>query len=207
VVSISKHIMISETCPTCNTQYQPAPSKRLKTCPNCAHVEKYGETIFEKKWRAHVEKQKAKPHKKCLIPSRSANGKKKEAKIQAAKSKLKSESMDGSFTECGGCGKHFKSVDASHKVPVSQSGELAAVPANIRLLCRGCHTAWENGTVLELVKLHCFVEDMEYLAAWDWERFCNVYYRVLDCAADNPSKAVEAVLKSLTEIYKEKATP
>jgi len=199
--------MISQVCQTCNYQYQPAPSKRLKTCPNCAHVERHGETIFQKKWRAHVEKQKAKPPKSYVIPSRSAKGKKREAEIHAAKSKLKSESRDGSFTECGGCGKHFKSVDASHKVPVSQSGKLAAVPANIRLLCRGCHNAWENGTVLELVKLRCFLEDMEYLAAWDWERFCNVYYRVLDYAAGNHSKAVDAVLKSLTEIYKEKAAP
>jgi len=199
--------MTIHTCQTCNTQYQPAPSKRLQTCQNCAHVEKYGETIFEKKWREHTQKQKANPPKSYVIPIRSAKGKKKEAKVQAAKSKLKSESRDGSFTECGGCGGHFKSVDASHKVPVSQSGELAAVPANIRLLCRGCHNAWENGTVLELIKLRCFLEDMEYMAARDWERFCRVYYRVRDYSDKNHSLGIEAALKSLTEIYNEKAAP
>ena len=197
--------MISQFCPTCNTQYQPAPSKRLKTCPNCAHAAKFGETIFEKKWREHAQKQKATPPKRYVIPNRSAKGNKKEAEIQAAKSKLKSESRDGAFTECGGCGKHFKMVDASHKVPVSQSGKLADVPENIRLLCRGCHTVWENGTVLELIKLRCFLEDMEYMAVYDWKRFCNVYHRVRDCFILTASKPVEAALRSLTGIYNEKA--
>jgi len=193
------------TCQTCNYQYQPAPSKRLKTCPNCAHAAKYGETIFEKKWREHAQKQKATPTKRYVIPSRSVKGKKKEAEIQAAKSKLKSEARDGAFTECDGCGKHFKRVDGSHKVPVSQSGKLAAVPENIRLLCRDCHNAWENGTVPELINLRCFLEDMEYLAVYDWKRFCNVYRRIRDYSIITYSKPVEAALESLREIYNEKA--
>jgi len=196
--------MISQLCPTCNYQYQPAPSKRLKTCPNCAHIEQHGESIFETKWREYREKQRATPPKRYVIPSRSAKGKRKEAEIQAAKSKLKSEARDGAFTECGGCGKHFKRVDASHKVPVSQSCKLAAVPENIRLLCRDCHTVWENGTVMELIKLRCFLEDMEYLAVYDWKRFFRVYCRILAYDIKNHTKPVEAVLESLTEIYNEK---
>jgi len=199
--------MISQVCPTCNYQYQPAPSKRLKTCPNCAHAAKYGETIFEKKWREYREKQKATPPKRYAIPSRSEKGKRKEAEIQAAKSKLKSEARDGAFTECGGCGKYFKRVDGSHKVPVSQSGKLAAVPENIRLLCRNCHTVWENGTVPELIKLRCFLEDMEYLAMYDWKRFFRLYCRVVAYSIITYSKPVEAVLESLTEMYNEKAAP
>ena len=197
--------MISQLCPTCNYQYQPAPSKRLKTCPNCAHAAKFGETIFEKKWRKHAEKQRATPPKRYVIPNRSEKGKRKEAEIQAAKSKLKSEARDGAFTECGGCGKHFKRVDASHKVRVSQSAQLAASPGNIRLLCRDCHTVWENGTVLELIKLRCFLEDMEYLAVYDWKRFFRLYCRVVAYSIIIYSKPVEAVLELLTEIYNEKA--
>jgi len=199
--------MISQVCPTCNYQYQPAPSKRIKTCPNCAHVKQHGESIFEKKWREYREKQKATPTKRYVIPNRSAKGKIRESEIQAAKSKLKSEARDGAFTECDGCWKHFKSLDASHKVPVSQSSQLAASHENIRLLCRGCHTAWENGTVLELIKLRCFLEDMEYLAVYDWKRFFRLYCRVVAYSLITYSKPVEAVLESLTEIYNEKAAP
>ena len=199
--------MISKTCPTCNTQYQPAPSKRLQTCPNCAHAAKYGETIFAKKWRKHAEKQRATPPKRYVIPSRSEKGKKKEAEIQAAKSKVKAQAKEGAFTQCGGCGGHFKSVDASHKVPVSQSSQLAASPENIRLLCRSCHEAWEHWRMPDLINLKCFLEDMEYLSRKDWPRFCRIYLLVLNYSAANPSQHIKTAFKSLTEMHNKKATP
>ena len=178
-------------CPECTFLYQLAPSKRVSPCPNCASIEKTGKSLKEIALEKHREsmersrlKSKAKsdlrPKTVYVIKNRSAKGAKQEREISKTKTEMKRKATDTGFAQCEGCGGFFKSLDASHIIPLSQSSELASIPGNIRLLCRCCHNAWEgNGTVAELIALKCFLPDMRYLFENDKSRFYNILDRLL----------------------------
>ena len=196
------------TCDVCGYSYMPAPSKRAGRCPNCEHHEKHGVTIFEAKKKKQMdqveasrqrsaEKAKMKPVVRYEIPKASAKGKIKAAKIAAVKTSLKSESKTGEFSACGGCGQYFRGLDASHKVPLSQSSLLADAPENIRLLCRRCHEVWEHWPMPALVDLHCFFQDMAYLHENDSDRFWKILFHITDYANENPTKELDRVLREL----------
>lgn len=176
-------------CDKCNHKYAPAKSKRVNACPNCVHIEKHGESIKDamrrkqaeqqEKWRKKAaERQKSKPRTK--IPAMSAKGRKKAVAVAEMKRELKEDAAEGEFVQCQGCSRHFKGIDASHKVPLSQSIALSAEAKNVTLLCRDCHNKWEHGTVMQMIELECFVEDMHYLFDMDPERFWKIFYRCLD---------------------------
>lgn len=194
--------LISAVCPDCSYQYMPAPSKRSGRCPNCEHVERHGVSIFQAQKAKRLEQQRANPSKAYTIPKRSAKGKAKAAEIARVTTSLKSEAREGDFLQCGGCGEYHKRLDASHKIPLSQSIALSAEPENIRLLCRSCHDVWEHWQMPALVSLHCFFEDMEYLRANDLERFFKIYFVVGEYAERNPSRHMLLVLVRLLEIAK-----
>lgn len=202
-------------CPVCRYQYQHARSKRSGNCPNCAHIERHGESIFEKKKRKHLEsmkrmyeraEQKAKNapvKKKAVIPNFSAKGLEQAKKVKAAKQRLRNESIDGAFYECQGCKRYFKNVDGSHKIPLSQSTKHAAEEDNITLLCRDCHNKWENGTVMQMITLKCFVSDMEYLYIHDKPRFHKIFFRMLDEYEQNESPALEKAISKLESFHED----
>jgi 5-methylcytosine-specific restriction endonuclease McrA len=180
----------------------PSPSKRAGRCPNCDHVERHGVSIFQAQKAKRLEQQRAKPKNTYNIPARSKKGKIKAAEITRVKKLLKSESSDGTFSQCGGCLQYHRRLDASHKIPISQSIARAAEPENIRLLCRSCHEVWEHWKMPALVNLHCFDEDMEYLRANDWERFSKMHLMILEYADRNSSRHLLGVLVRLLDIAK-----
>lgn len=199
---------MTTTCTECNYRYPIAKSKRLQTCPNCAQIEKTGESIPEiarRKAKESMERsrlrsqarQAEKPKPTYKIPARSAKGARQERDVKKTKSELKQAAQDGSFTECEGCGKHFKGLDGSHIIPLSQSSALAADPANITLLCRECHTDFENGAVPQMIELRCFIRDMEYMFRHDNARFWNIHYRLLEEYNFRPTPKLERVLGKL----------
>lgn len=176
-------------CGICRHQYVPAKSKRVNACPNCVHIEKHGESIKDamrrkqaeqqEKWRKKAaERERSKPRTK--IPAMSAKGRKKAVAVAEMKRELKEDAAEGAFVECRGCYMYFKGIDASHKVPLSQSIALSAEAKNVTLLCRDCHNKWEHGTVMEMIELKCFVDDMHYLFDMDPERFWKIFHRCLD---------------------------
>lgn len=178
-------------CPICKEVYRPAKSKRESLCPNCKSISETGKTLKEIALEKHREsmersrlKSKAKsdlkPKTVYVIKNRSVKGAKQEREISKTKTEMKRKATDTGFAQCEGCGGFFKSLDASHIIPLSQSSELASIPGNIRLLCRCCHNAWEgNGTVAELIALKCFLPDMRYLFENDKSRFYNILDRLL----------------------------
>jgi len=199
---------MTTTCEICNYSYPIAPSKRLNPCPNCLSIATTGESLKEiarRKTKASMEKSRLKslekqalnPPKSYTIPKQSAKGRKQAGEVAATKKKLKDEARDSGFIECSGCGKHFKGLDGSHVVPVSQSSALASDPANITLLCRACHTAFENGTVPEMIKLKCFVTDLKYMFEHDTARFWNIHYRLVEEYNARPTGKMERVLGKL----------
>lgn len=181
------------TCLLCEYKYTPAKSKRAGRCPNCEHIERHGKTIDEAKrdkqkqytetsrQRAEEKMKLAPPKKPKPIPKFSDRGKRQALEVAANKRRIKLEATDGQeYAQCEGCWKYFQGLDASHKIPLSQSSALASEPDNIRLFCRECHNKWEHGTMTQMVDLNCFVEDMLYLLDMDPERFWKLYYRLED---------------------------
>lgn len=196
-------------CPDCDYKYVIAKSKRSNPCPNCLHFNKTGMYLLDaKKKKQHEqqiqskkraqEKMKLKPAKEYAIPKFSKKGKVQANRVAAMKIELKQQAAEGEFTKCEGCGQYKKGLDASHKVPLSQSIMLADEPSNIRLLCRDCHNIWEHGTVEELINLYCFTEDMEFLFDNDRERYWKIYFRIGDYAKQNPSKELTRIINEIT---------
>ena len=202
---------MTTTCPDCQYQYIPAKSRRLTTCPSCAHKAKHGYSLQDKtrrKAKAAMErsriksreKQKLNPKPKTPLPKFSEKGAKRDRKIAATKTKLKTDALEGGFVQCSGCLNYFDVIDASHIVPVSQSSALASNPKIMSLLCRGCHTAFENGTVPEMIELKCFVRDMTTMFEFDNSRFWNIFYRLRDEWVLRPTPKLSAVLDKLERL-------
>lgn len=198
-------------CPECTFLYQLAPSKRVSPCPNCASIEKTGKSLKEIALEKHREsmersrlKSKAKsdlkPKTVYVIKNRSAKGAKQERVISKTKTELKRAALDGCFCECEGCGNFFDTIDASHIVPVSQSSAIASNPKIMSLLCRGCHTDFEHGTVPQMIKLKCFVRDMTTMFEFDNSRFWNIFYRLRDEWLLRPTPKLSAVMDKLERL-------
>jgi len=202
------------SCDVCRYQYIPAKSKREARCPNCEHIKKHGESIFAEKNRKQneqrmkwqkkaIDKQRLKPPQpRPKIAAMSEKGKIAARKVSEMKAEAKTEAADGNYVQCKGCKRHFQTIDASHKVPLSQSLALAANPENITLLCRDCHLKWENGTVPKLIELDCFVDDMRYLFDADPERFWKIFYRCLDEYGKSPTPKLERIISKLESFEK-----
>lgn len=202
-------------CDVCQYQYIPAKSKREICCPNCVHIEKHGESIFAAKKRKEIEQrmkwQKNAAEKQMLNPPTlrqkiavmSEKGKAAAKKVSKMKADAKSEALEGGCVQCKGCNRYFKTIDASHKVPLSQSLALAANPENITLLCRDCHLKWENGTVPKLIELDCFVDDMRYLFDADPERFWKIFYRCLDEHEKSPTPKLGRIISKFELLDKD----
>ena len=197
------------TCDVCQYQYMPAKSKREQCCPNCVHIEKYGESIFAMKKRKQKEQhekwQKRAAEKAALKPvvarpkidRLSEKGKRKAAAVSIMKNEAKKDALEGEFVQCRGCDQYFKTIDASHKVPESKSIALASNPNNITLLCRDCHSKWENGTVPKMIELKCFVDDMHYLFDMDPERFWKIFYRCTDEYEKSPTPKLRRIISKM----------
>lgn len=200
------------SCDACNYQYIPAKSKREQRCPNCEHIKKHGESIFatkkrqqkeqQEKWRKKArEKQRLNPPApRAKISAMSEKGKVAAKKVSEMKAAAKLEAIEGDYVQCKGCNRYFQTIDASHKVPLSQSISLAANPENITLLCRDCHMKWENGTVPKLIELECFVDDMHYLFDMEPERFWKIFYRCLDEYEKKPTPKLGRIISELESL-------
>ena len=150
---------------------------------------------LEKSRLKSQERQAKKPKTAYKIQKFSAKGAKQAREVAATKKKVKAEAADGqSFVECAGCGKFFRGLDGSHKVQLSKSSELASEERNIRLLCRGCHDAWGDGSVTEMIELKCFVPDLRYLFEHDLQRFYRILDRLLAEYNVKPTPKLERVL-------------
>ena len=145
-------------------------------------------------------KSDLKPKTAYVIKNRSVKGAKQEREISKTKTEMKRAAIDGSFCECEGCGNFFDTIDASHIVPVSQSSALASNPKIMSLLCRGCHTDFEHGTVPEMIKLKCFVRDMTTMFEFDNSRFWNIFYRLRDEWILRPTPKLSAVMDKLEKL-------
>lgn len=197
---------MTTTCPDCHEPFRIAPSKRLQICPNCASIANTGKSLKEiasQKHRESMEKSRLKSKAKSdlkpktvyVIKNRSTKGAKQEREVSKTKTELKRKATDTGFAQCEGCGVFFKSLDASHIVPLSKSSALASDAGNIRLLCRDCHNAWEgNGTVAELIAIKCFLPDMRHLFDNDKSRFYNILDRLLRAYNEWPTPKLEMVL-------------
>lgn len=202
--------MAKETCIKCDYTYYPAPSKRAGRCPNCEHIARHGVSIEEAKRakqkqyretsqrRAEEKMRLAPPKQSKPIPKFSRKGKSQAIEVAATKKQLKLEATDGQeYAQCEGCTKWFKGLDASHKIPLSQSSALASDPNNIRLLCRDCHNKWENGTMTQMAELEIFEEDMLYLLDMDPERFWKLYHRLVDEADNTQNPKLITIIESI----------
>ena len=150
---------------------------------------------MEKSRLKSKERQAKKPKTAYTIPKFSSKGAKQAREVTATKKKVKAEAADGqSFVACAGCGKFFSGLDGSHKVQLSKSSELASEERNIRLLCRGCHDAWGEGTVQEMIELKCFLPDLRYLFEHDLQRFYRILDRLLTEYNSKPTPKLERVL-------------
>ena len=202
---------MTTTCPACSFPIQFAPSKRVQACKNCLSIERTGKSLKEIAREKHresmersrirsQERQAKKPKTAYKIPARSVKGAKQEREVSKTKTELKRAALDGDHVCCEGCGNYFDTIDASHIVPVSQSSVLASNPKIMSLLCRGCHTAFENGTVPEMIKLKCFVRDMTTMFEFDNSGFWNIFYRLRDEWVLRPTPKLSAVMDKLERL-------
>ena len=199
---------MTTTCPDCHEPFRIAPSKRLQICPNCASIAKTGKTLKEIALEKHREsmgrsrlrskaKSDLKPKTVYVIKNRSAKGAKQEREITKVKRELTEAALDGGFCQCEGCGGFFDTIDRSHKIPLSKSSELAAMPGNIRLFCRECHLRWESSNAAQMIELNCFVADMEFLLDFDPERFWKIHFRLVDEYNARPSPKLGRVISEI----------
>lgn len=203
--------MATIKCEICSYEYVPAPSKRAGRCPNCEHIARHGKSIEDvrreknKKYQLNSkkraeEKMKGKAPKQYTIPKFSKKGAQQANRVRAIKNELKHKHTEGEeYGQCEGCLRYFKGLDASHKVPLSQSIALASEPENIRLLCRECHNKWEHGTVHQIIQLECFEEDMLYLLDMDPERFWKIYYRLETQWLSDQNPTILDIMNRLSE--------
>ena len=198
-------------CSDCDYVYMEAKSKRINPCPNCEHLERHGISLVDAKKKKQQQQQQAsrkrteekmrlKPPKNYAIPKFSKKGKVQANRMAAMKNELKHAHTEGQeYGQCEGCLQFFKGLDASHKVPLSQSIALASEPENIRLLCRECHNKWEHGTVHQIIQLECFEEDMLYLLDMDPERFWKIYYRMETQWLSDQNPTILDIMNRLSE--------
>ena len=202
---------MTTTCPACSFPIQFAPSKRVQVCKNCQSVAKTGKSLKEiarEKSRASLErsrlksqeKQKQKVRLPAALAKFSKKGKRQALQIAATKNKMKREALDGDHVACEGCGNFFDTIDASHKIPLSKSSELAAMPGNIRLFCRGCHLRWESTNAAQMIELNCLVEDMQFLLDFDPERFWKIHFRLVDEYNARPTPKLGMVISELEKL-------
>ncbi len=196
---------MTTTCPKCSFPIPVAKSRRVQVCKNCKSISETGKSLKEiarEKHRESMERSRLrskaksdlKPKTVYVIKNRSAKGEKQEREVSKTKTELKRAALDGGFVQCCGCLNFFDVIDASHIVPVSQSSALASNPANITLLCRQCHTVWENMVLPQVVDLACFLEDMKYLYRADNGRFWRLFQKMLDYHEKVPTPKLERVL-------------
>ena len=199
------------SCPTCKEVYRPAKSKRESPCTNCLSIEKTGKSLKEiarEKHRESMERSRLrskaksdlKPKTVYVIKNRSAKGAKQEREITKVKRELTEAALDGGFCQCEGCGGFFDTIDRSHKIPLSKSSELAAMPGNIRLFCRECHLRWESSNAVQMIELNCLVEDMQFLLDFDPERFWKIHFRLIDEYNARPTHKLGRLISELEKL-------
>ncbi len=168
-------------CDFCeNMVINPAKSKRVVTCKNCAHVAKFGESLFVTQQRKLRESQlkarekaklkppQYKPVKK--IPFFSEKGKERHKELLKVKNEVRQQAFDNNEYYCRGCGK-ATGLDCSHNIGLGQTVTKATDKDNLTLLCHFCHSNWESNNFLLMSNLHCFQDLMKYLFRSDTERF------------------------------------
>jgi DNA-directed RNA polymerase subunit M/transcription elongation factor TFIIS len=199
-------------CPDCDFKWVPARSKRLAVCPNCDHLDRKGESLVDMRKRKAKEallasqlrakeKQRLNPAKPTKLPRFSEKGAKQAREVAAAKKKVSEDAADGGeFIRCEGCRAYFKGLDRSHKIPLAHSGVLASDPNNLRLFCRQCHDRWESNNAEEMIKLHCFEEDMHYLLDMDPERFWKRFHKLTDEYSLRPTPKLGAIISRLEKL-------
>ena len=199
------------SCPTCKEVYRPAKSKRESPCTNCLSIEKTSKSLKEiarEKHRESMERSRLrskaksdlKPKTVYVIKNRSAKGAKQEREITKVKRELTEAALDGGFCQCEGCGGFFDTIDRSHKIPLSKSSELAAMPGNIRLFCRECHLRWESSNAVQMIELNCLVEDMQFLLDFDPERFWKIHFRLIDEYNARPTHKLGRLISELEKL-------
>ena len=178
-------------CSRCeNEVINPPKSKRAETilCANCAHFQKYGESIFATNQRKLREKQLQYREKKKETPvtpkKRIVQVSEKQKEINEQLKKVKDKITEHAFNTnshyCVGCGVTSITLDRSHILSVKHRSDLQMDKNNIQLLCRSCHNVWEHGKIDAQINLNCFLESVEYIYKNDSERFQKLFHKLLD---------------------------
>jgi 5-methylcytosine-specific restriction endonuclease McrA len=99
--------------------------------------------------------------------------------LSALKQEIRLEAVQNNEYYCCGCGKTGV-LDCSHILSVGQFKHLELVKENIQLLCRECHHQWENKNIQQVIKLHCFVDNMYILAKYDKASYNKLITKIED---------------------------
>jgi 5-methylcytosine-specific restriction endonuclease McrA len=95
---------------------------------------------------------------------------KKEAGVKSELLKLKNEirleAIQNDEYYCKGCGKAV-GLDCSHILSVGKYKHLELIRDNVQLLCRQDHQIWESGTIQQQIKLHCFIDNLQFIYLHD----------------------------------------
>jgi len=101
--------------------------------------------------------------------------KKSEIKVKSALSELKTqielEAVQNDEYFCNGCGVSYPGLDKSHILSVGQRKDLELFKENIQLMCRTCHMKWESWNIQQMITLHCFERNLEFIKEWDIETY------------------------------------
>ena len=205
-----------EKCHVCeNEVINPPKSKRLITCNNCAHFQKYGQSIFttqQKKLRETQlrarEKAKSKPTQykpKQKINFFSEKGKEARIKLSQTKREIWQEATNKSeWVFCVGCGRGDMRLENSHILSVAQRKDLENDKNNINLFCNSCHCKHESFEISQLLQLNCFEADMRYIYEKDSTKFNKVFFKLLDyCELNAQDKKALSILQKIERVERE----
>jgi hypothetical protein len=173
------------SCNNCSKEL-PIVNKNYGLCGDCNSIRLTGKTLAERQAESaskYREKYVTNFRKKVsaetdyqISPKYSSvrkSGKpikqqtKKESGIKSQLSQVKRgielEAVQNNEYYCKGCGRSHVGLDKSHILSVGQYKQYELIKANIQLLCRDCHIIWESGTIEQQMKLHCFVDNLQFI--------------------------------------------
>lgn len=184
-------------CSNCKTN-KPIVNKKYNLCGDCVFEKNHGGQTRAQVYGARLaaKRETEEPSPKYWVskkkPKRIKQQTKKEEGIKSALLTLKTEIdmdnvLDGTYY-CRGCGKSYVGLDKSHILSVKQRKDLELLKSNMQLMCRTCHMAWESWNVVQMGKLICFEENMQFIFLQDRETFQKIMTKIDDYLLWEPAE-------------------
>lgn len=182
-------------------------NKKYDLCDDHNYVRLNGKTkqqAFQEKVQTRV-KAIYTPSRKTYRPPRQQRPEETliKQKLSALKTEIEMDAIHSNEYYCKGCGKSHPGLDKSHILSVGQFKHLELMKANIQLLCRDCHMAWESWDIEKMAELNCFEENLDFVRVYSREFYSKIWHLMREVwklePTTNALKKIQNILKKVGE--------